>query len=450
MAPTVLRDLTLHAWNVILAIVSVQLIYVCTRILLGEMSSVECNRCGKPRRSMLLPCPSCGAPALVDTSKTSKKQTGRPLSSFSPDRGHSSSIPRIPNKTARPAGLVGRYGPNLSSKTSTNDNNVVTSSSQESTGNNTASLMASQVNLEQNPSHDTDSNDSFSHAIMIPENDSSGENRSLDLIIPENTIVDADKNIKEDSGDDSQIAGAVTQTLKALTLAAKNAVLVDVPEDLEVDTRPSVKIPATMPKRIHPLSSWSIASGAISVLIVCLVACAIAGIFIIRSGKLSSLLANSTVIPLTPTSVATPAATQPAATPGPASNIITSAITALGASPASNDPTKSYLPQQPATVFQVSHYTYLTYTVRSNDPGTVKVIWYENGIKIKDQSVSVMGSANGLFAINNAYTGQGKAELYWNGTLAQTISFTVVNAASTPAATATATAVPTSSTKTTH
>jgi hypothetical protein len=207
-------------------------------------------------------------------------------------------------------------------------------------------------------------------------------------------------------------------------IASDRALLpADLPElrfptmDMSTDPRAAtVYIPASLPRRRYTMSNWHIISGVASLLIMLLMVCALSGYWATTH---FNLLAHRSLQPLPQPSLAL--SVEPdRAVPGPAAKIIQTAAPAKGIS-------IKYEPIGIASTFATGQYVYIVYKVRSKQPGTVTCEWYQNGVELEPQEHPVLGSVNGYFAMSFPSAGTGKAQLLWNGTLAQTIAFTIMD-----------------------
>lgn len=179
----------------------------------------------------------------------------------------------------------------------------------------------------------------------------------------------------------------------------------------------TVYIPATLPRRRYALSNWHIISGLVSVLVVLVTACSLTGYW--AAGRFNLLAASQSLRPLHQAAVTARASVQ--VIHGPAAKIIQTATSAESFSAA------KYEPLNVTASFATGQYVYIVYKVRTKTAGIVRCQWYQNGVSLDVQDHPVLGSVNGYFAMSFPSAGTGKAELYWNGTLGQTILFTILD-----------------------
>ncbi len=180
----------------------------------------------------------------------------------------------------------------------------------------------------------------------------------------------------------------------------------------------------TKPRAIIP--RYRIISGLISFIVVIGLLCG-GGIYYAKAtGKLSFL--RQMISPRYQSMPPSPVVHLPDPTAtnviGPASKIINSVATASVI-----DPNSGY-PKTATNHFMVNQKVYLTYSVHSNKPGTITVIWYTNNnpyFTSKQQAIPPKGSNgfNGntdeIFAVST----QGAVEIYWNDQLAARLYFVV-------------------------
>ncbi|HEY7358548.1 MAG TPA: hypothetical protein VH590_18835 [Ktedonobacterales bacterium] len=191
-------------------------------------------------------------------------------------------------------------------------------------------------------------------------------------------------------------------------------------------------IPATRPRRPYRLSRYRVLSGTISLALVLMTLVGGLAFLAVHSGLAGRIFGGPTTLAarnytfqqtpiptLSGTPQATPSGTQ-------AAQSITNVVTALHYS-------SSFDPITPTTTFQTGQNVNVLWKVKNakaND--IVSVIWYESGSALTTSSTPntqktfpKAGPYNGLFALCYPMGGLGKAELYWNGQLAQTIQFVV-------------------------
>ncbi len=203
-------------------------------------------------------------------------------------------------------------------------------------------------------------------------------------------------------------------------------------ERLAPGRKPPAFIPATRPRRPYRLSRYRILSGTISLALFLMTIVGGLAFLAIHSGWAASILTGrnslaaqqfnlqETPLPeLTGTPQATPSGS-------PASKIIVNVTTALHY-------TKTFDPINPSRTFKTGqnvNVLWKTKNAKVND--IISVIWYQSGTAVTNSStpntqtkLTKSTPFNGLFALCYPTSGLGKAELYWNGQLAQTIEFVV-------------------------
>lgn len=207
-------------------------------------------------------------------------------------------------------------------------------------------------------------------------------------------------------------------------------------EERALGIRRPAYIPATGERRTRKLGTWRVVSGVLSVMLVCIAGCGLAGVL----GH--NVFANFGVGPIgskgTPTPISTfgvPAT--PVSTPGPAQKYVTNATTALHAD-------TNNLPVGPTSSFPVGATVYVLVTVRnipSNQSHVVSVRWFFDGVYLGikgNTSQTVNGNFNVDFALTYGSPGVGMAKIYFDrpatdsgdsptdSSLAQTILFAIV------------------------
>lgn len=216
-------------------------------------------------------------------------------------------------------------------------------------------------------------------------------------------------------------------------------------EERALGIRRPVYIPATDEKRKRKVGSWRVVSGVLSVILVCVASCGVAGF--VGQKQISKLFFgpikttinkqtyNYTNVPVTPV-----------ATSGPAATYIKQAMTSTGLDAAGN-------PTDPTSHFTVGQTIYLTVHVLASDSAlhTVSIQWFLNGIDVGVKQGSSQRQAFGPPGsvvkdhISYPQAGEGTARVYWDSPndvstspndshLAQTIYFGVYPPNVTPTA----------------
>jgi hypothetical protein len=217
-------------------------------------------------------------------------------------------------------------------------------------------------------------------------------------------------------------------------------------EERALGIRRPVYIPATGEKRKKKLSSWRVMSGVLSVMLICVASCALAG-FVGRSQIERVFQKPIQVIPTAASLDFSNVPVTPVATKGPAANYIQSATT-------SHAVDKRYVPVDVTSHFHAGDTVYVVAFVRGlpkDQKHTLTVEWYLGNLKLElpgtaQTSVVVDGSKNAdlnvAFALNYPTPGQGAAKVFWDvdkvaqgqskdASLALTIYFAVDTAVST-------------------
>lgn len=180
----------------------------------------------------------------------------------------------------------------------------------------------------------------------------------------------------------------------------------------------------TKPRPIIP--RYRAISGLISMLVVFSLLCAGAGYYAQVTGKLAffeKLFGVYTPPAVTSSTHQMLKVPSTQATPGPAANVVFSVGISNSADTHSNLVT-SYVNQ-----FTVGQVIYLSCSARGPKDGTLSVKWYTNGQLYKSPPgpppIKANTTATALFQIIYAQPAEGKAEIYWNNQLAQTVLFVV-------------------------
>lgn len=195
--------------------------------------------------------------------------------------------------------------------------------------------------------------------------------------------------------------------------------------------KPPAFIPATRPRRPYRLSRYRILSGTISLALVLLTLTGGLAFLAVHFGLANRLLGSTPLAARNPALQQTPLPVltgTPQATPSgnAASKIIVNVVTALHY-------TSHYDPINPSRTFQTGQNVNVLWKVKNakvND--IISVIWYQSGVPVTNAKTANTQMKlikppplNGLFALCYPTSGLGKAELYWNGQLAQSIEFVV-------------------------
>lgn len=196
--------------------------------------------------------------------------------------------------------------------------------------------------------------------------------------------------------------------------------------------KPPAFIPATRPRRPYRLSRYRILSGTISLGLVLMLVVGGLAFLTVHSGLAARLLGGSAPLAArnttnlnmpVPTLTGTPVSTP---STNPAAQVITNVTTALHYS-------STFDPINPTRTFNTGENVNVLWKVKNaQTTDVVSVIWYENGNALTNEGTKdtkttfpKAGPYNGVFALCFPMSGLGKAELYWNNQLAQTIEFAV-------------------------
>jgi hypothetical protein len=216
-------------------------------------------------------------------------------------------------------------------------------------------------------------------------------------------------------------------------------------EERAMGIRRPVYIPATHEKKVRP-GSFRVISGVLSVLLLCVASCGVAGL--LGRSRIESLLKGPVRTNLTPPAIdysQVPAT--PTSTAGPAAKFLKSAVTSKAVD-------NGYNATSPTTKFMVGSTIYVVLQVRGlpkGEPHTLSVRWYLGGTDIGVQALSgaqtnwqIKGDSNAYFGLVYPGAGVGQARVYWDRPasdtsndlkdqyLAQTVTFGVYAPTPTP------------------
>jgi hypothetical protein len=206
-------------------------------------------------------------------------------------------------------------------------------------------------------------------------------------------------------------------------------------EERALGIRRPVYIPAISEKRKRKLGTWRVISGVLSVMLVCIASCGVAGLF--GRDRIATLLSRPIPNRGTPLVVSTAnVPVTPVATPGAAAKYVQNAVTATGVD-------GNFVPVNTTSHFLVKSTVYVVVSVRGIPKGqehTVSVRWFIQGTDIQPVgplSKTISQDSNVSFALNYGTPGVGTAKIYWDKPasdsgdspndqyLAQTINFAV-------------------------
>lgn len=227
-------------------------------------------------------------------------------------------------------------------------------------------------------------------------------------------------------------------------------------EERALGIRRPAYIPATEQRTGKRPSRWRVISGVMSMVIFVVLLCSGSGFLLARNfwPSISHILGLSTPGPIrTPLATVDPAYTKgPLITPVPNANTpITGVVTARTISTGADR--QQIIAQNASALFDTTGTVNVVITISNqakiND--TVSIKWIFNGVDItsslqtlpngKDCCAKPITNDKGmviLFSLNSPTSGNGKAQIYYNNTLAYTALFTVITPANTPTPTATA------------
>jgi hypothetical protein len=213
-------------------------------------------------------------------------------------------------------------------------------------------------------------------------------------------------------------------------------------EERALGIRRPVYIPATAEKRKKKLSSWRVVSGVLSVMLICVASCALAG-FVGRSQIERVFQKPITVVPTAVAYDFSQVPVTPVPTKGPGARYVQGATTAKAVD-------KRYVPVDVTSHFRAGDTVYVVVFVRGlpkDQKHTFTIEWYLGSVKLElpstaSTSVVVDSSKNAdqnvAFGLNYPTPGLGSARVYMDQDqqgktqgLAVTIYFAVETATST-------------------
>lgn len=213
-------------------------------------------------------------------------------------------------------------------------------------------------------------------------------------------------------------------------------------EERALGIRRPAYIPATGEKRTRKLGTWRVVSGVLSVMLVCIASCGLAGM--LGHNVLASILGGPVASHGTPTVISTfGVPVTPVSTPGPSQKFVTNAVTTTYVD------TKGVAVGETSS-FPVGASVYVLVAVRNipnNQSHTVSVRWFLDGVYLNipssNTSKTIDGNYNVYFSLTYGNPGVGMAKIYFDRptsdtgdnpadpTLAQTIYFAVVQSTGT-------------------
>lgn len=231
-------------------------------------------------------------------------------------------------------------------------------------------------------------------------------------------------------------------------------------EERAIGMRRPAYIPATEPKRKRKLNSGRVVSGMLSILLVTVGVCG--GLGFLAQKQIQRFTGPLNITAAQPTVDMSQVPATPVSTPGPASKVVVSVVTAHGID-------NKYNPEDESSVFNVNSMVYVVANIvgaSQTTTNTFSCVWYINGVnyqlKTAKQTSLPPGNASNFHAycaLPYYQPGVGMVKVYWNRPatdtsdspkdpyLAQTIKFAVI--AATPKPPASGTAKPGSATPTT-
>ncbi|MGZ3673201.1 MAG: hypothetical protein ACXVCO_02735 [Ktedonobacterales bacterium] len=182
-------------------------------------------------------------------------------------------------------------------------------------------------------------------------------------------------------------------------------------EERMLGIRRPVYIPANGEKRKRKLGTWRVLSGVLSVMLVCIASCALAGVFGQKQIKsiITGPVANATN---SVNGTITGVPVTPVATPGAQAKFVLQIVTAGGRS-SNGEPTNV------KTHFLVGDYVYVLAVVRGLPKGAhiISVAWYLNGVFVElpagaQTSQTIDGDKRVVFGLQYPSSGLGAAKIY--------------------------------------
>jgi hypothetical protein len=179
-------------------------------------------------------------------------------------------------------------------------------------------------------------------------------------------------------------------------------------EERALGVRRPVYIPATGEKRKRKLGTWRVVSGVLSILVVCVASCGLAGMA--GRAQLERFLAGPVGVQFTPVVISTAGVpATPVGTPGPAGKYVLSIVTRSAV-----DQGMGYATSR----FAVGSTVYVTVVVRGLPPGThtISITWYLGTVRLvlppNGLSEPATGDTQVTFGLKYSSPGIGMARIY--------------------------------------
>lgn len=207
-------------------------------------------------------------------------------------------------------------------------------------------------------------------------------------------------------------------------------------EERALGIRRPAYIPATGEKRTRKLGTWRVVSGVLSVMLVCVASCGLAGLF---GHNLFAQFGGPITARLTPPAISTQGVpATPVSTAGLSAKFVTNAVTATYVD-------NRGFPVEPTSHFTVGSTVWVAVSVRNIPDGqahTISVRWFLQGVQLDlknaDTTQTVKKNAQVYFSLTYPSPGVGIAKIYFDRpstdtgdnpndpALAQTIYFAVL------------------------
>lgn len=184
-------------------------------------------------------------------------------------------------------------------------------------------------------------------------------------------------------------------------------------EERALGIRRPVYIPATGDKRKRKLGTWRVVSGVVSVMLVCVASCGLAGL--VGRDRIASIFGGPQGVlstPVTFTSANVPVT--PVATPGPANRFVQHVVTATGVD-------NNLFATHPTSRFTTNSNVYVVISVRGvsdSKQHTVSIEWYQNTVRLDlhgaETTRTITKDSQVFFALSYPSPGVGMARVYWD------------------------------------
>lgn len=335
---------------------------------------MECDRCGAPR-PLRGPCPECGAPP-----------PGGAGGSYSSMRQWRDTT-RTGQGPAAGRGSGASWGPGASGSRNRGS--------------------GAGWGMNSGGRETWDDGDSYGYEVDPPPARSGNRNRRRPQ--PDYEEVDLERALVPTRGDmmpmDPAMMGAGVPALPGLPGTEE--------EERALGIRRPVYIPAIGEKRKRKLGTWRVVSGVLSVMLVCVASCGLAGL--VGRDRIQQFLGGPQGVLSSPTVFSSAnVPVTPVATPGPAARYVQHVVTATGVD-------NNLFAIGPTSHFTTNSNVYVVISVRGVSDGkqhTVSIQWYLNTVSLDlhgaETTRSITKDSQVFFALSYPSPGVGMAKVFWD------------------------------------